>query len=377
VLTSLEHMTSPLVVGIDLRPALSRSTGVGRYFEGLVSGLARVDRESRYVLFSSSLRERLPEVARPENFMVVDRRVPVRLLNTLWHRFELPTLDRLAGFRIDVAHSPTPLRLPSRRGRSLVTVHDLYFLDHPEATAGEIRRDYASLARSHVQRADAVLAVSSATADDIAARLDVPRERVHVVHPGLDERFLAAAGSNGARPPYLLAVATEEPRKDIPTLLEAFAILKRRGFDGALELAGGPGLDTPRIVETIDRLGLERDVARMGYVSAGELPPLYRNARALVSPSLWEGFGLPLLEAMASGTVPVVSDIPAHREVAEGAALFVPPRDPTSLARAIESLWTDESLRARLAAKGIERARDFSWTESARKMAALYRQLGG
>jgi glycosyltransferase involved in cell wall biosynthesis len=371
-------MTSPLVVGIDLRPALSRSTGVGRYFEGLVSGLQRVDRQSRYVLFSSSLRERLRPEARPENFVVVDRRVPVRLLNTLWHRFELPTLDRLSGFRIDVAHSPTPLRLPSRRGRSLVTVHDLFFLDHREATAGEIRRDYATLARSHLLRADAILAVSSTTADDLAARLDLPRERVHVVHPGLDERFLPAGGSaNGARPPYLLSVATEEPRKDIPTLLEAFAILKRRGFEGGLELAGGPGLDTPRIVETIDRLGLERDVARMGYVGAGELPTLYRNARALVSPSLWEGFGLPLLEAMASGTVPIVSDIPAHREVAEGAALFVPPRDPTALARAIESVWTDESLRARLAARGIERARDFSWTESARKMAALYRQLGG
>jgi glycosyltransferase involved in cell wall biosynthesis len=350
---------------------------VGRYFEGLVSGLERVDRESRYVLFSSSLRERMRPEGRPENFVVVDRRVPVRLLNALWHRFELPTLDWLSGVSIEVAHSPTPLRLPTRRARSLVTVHDLFFLDHRRATAGEIRRDYAALARSHVHRADAVLAVSATTADDVAARLDVPRERVHVVHPGLDERFAPAGGSsNGGRPPYLLSVATEEPRKDIPTLLEAFAILKRRGFEGGLELAGGPGLDSSRIVETIDRLGLERDVARKGYVSASDLPVLYRNARALVSPSLWEGFGLPVLEAMASGTVPVVSDIPAHREVAEGAAVFVPPGDASAFARAIENVWTDGSLRARLAAKGIERARDFSWMESARKMVALYRQLG-
>ncbi|HEY7816610.1 MAG TPA: hypothetical protein VIG29_00220, partial [Vicinamibacteria bacterium] len=127
-------MTSPLVVGIDLRPALSRATGVGRYFEGLVSGLERVDRESRYVLFSSSLRERMRPEGRPENFVVVDRRVPVRLLNALWHRFELPTLDRLSGVSIDVAHSPTPLRLPTRRARSLVTVHDLFFLDHRRET---------------------------------------------------------------------------------------------------------------------------------------------------------------------------------------------------------------------------------------------------
>jgi glycosyltransferase involved in cell wall biosynthesis len=369
-------MTASLVIGIDFRPALSRATGVGRYFQGLVSGLQEIDRENRYVLLSSSFKERARPETRPANFRLVDRRVPVSVLNALWHRLQLPSFDWLAGCEIDVAHSPTPLRLPSRRARSVVTVHDLFFLDHPEATSREIRRDYAALVRSHVRKADAILANSRTTADAVEARLDVPRERIHVVHAGIDERFLAAEPSgNGSGPPYLLAVATEEPRKNLSTLLEAFAILKRRGFEGSLKIAGGAGLDTPLVVETIARLGIGREVSRLGYVDDLELPSLYRNARALVSPSLWEGFGLPLLEAMATTTPLVASDIPVHREVAEDAAVFVPPRDPEALARGIESVWTDEPLRARLEARGLERVREFSWASSAKKTLELYRRL--
>jgi len=179
-------MSSPLVIGIDFRPALSRATGVGRYFQGLVSGLQEIDRENSYVLLSSSFKERARREARPPNFQLVDRRVPVSVLNALWHRLELPSFDFLAGREIDVAHSPTPLSLPSRRARSVVTVHDLFFLDHPEATSREIRRDYPGLVRAHVKKADAILANSRTTADEVAARLDVPRERIHVVHAGID-----------------------------------------------------------------------------------------------------------------------------------------------------------------------------------------------
>ncbi len=370
-------MSSPLVIGIDYRPALSRVTGVGRYFQGLVSGLQEIDRENSYVLLSSSFKERARPEARPPNFRLVDRRVPVAILNALWHRLELPSFDWLAGREIDVAHSPTPLRLPSRRARSVVTVHDLFFLDHPESTLREIRRDYRDLVRSSVKNADAIVVNSRTTRDDVEARLDVARDRIHVVHAGLDESFLGSAPArNGSGSPYLLTVATEEPRKNLSTLLQAFAILKGRGFDGSLKIAGGSGLDTPVVVEAIARLGLEREVSRLGYVDPRDLPSLYRNARALVSPSLWEGFGLPLLEAMAMTTPLVASDIPVHREVAQDAAVFAPPRDPEGLAQAIERVWTDEPLRATLEAKGLERVREFSWTSSARRILDLYRKLG-
>jgi glycosyltransferase involved in cell wall biosynthesis len=350
-----------MVIGIDFRPALSRATGVGRYFQGLVSGLAAIDRENEYLLFSSSLKERPRHESRPSNFRLVDRRVPVRFLNALWHRLELPSLDWLAGRSIDVTHSPTALVLPSRRARSIVTVCDLFFLDHPEATSGEIRRDYRTLARSHVRKADAVVAISDTTANDAASKLDLPRERIHVVHAGIDERFLDPTYRvNGSAPPYLLAVATEEPRKNLTTLLEALAILRKHGWEGRLKIAGGPGIDTPRIGEAIARLELEPVVSRLGYVDAESLPALYRGARALVTPSLWEGFGLPLLEAMATSTPIIASDIPVHREVAKDAAIFVSSQGPEDVARGIESVWSDDALRSRLESAGAERVRPIS-----------------
>ena len=158
-----------------------------------------------------------------------------------------------------------------------------------------------------------------------------PPERITVIHAGLDSRFSAPAeGVPAAREDYILTVASLEPRKNLPKLLEAFALLREGGFDGRLRIAGGGGLDTPRINETIRRLGLEESVEKLGYVNREALVALYRAARVVVMPSLWEGFGLPLLEAMASETPLVASDIPVHREVAGDAALFAAPGDRTS-----------------------------------------------
>ncbi|GMR23699.1 MAG: glycosyltransferase family 1 protein [Acidobacteriota bacterium] len=363
-----------ITIGVDFRPALSRATGVGRYFQGLVSGLERLDHDNDYVLFSSSWKDRARKGSRPKNFRLVDRRVPVRVLNALWHRMETPSLDWLAGASIDVAHSPTPLILPSRHGRSIVTICDLFFLEHPEATSREIRRDYVNLIRSHVNRADAIIAISDTTASDVVNKLDVSPERVHVIHAGLDERFLAPSTQNGHQN-YLLTVATLEPRKNIPVLLEAVAVLKKRGWEGRLRIAGGFGLDTPRIDEAIERLGLGGVVEKLGYVDSETLPSLYRGARAVVLPSLWEGFGLPLLEAMASDVPLVASDIAVHHEVAGEAAVFAEPHDANAFADAIEKVEADEALRTKLVLSGRERVSHFSWDASAHKALELYREL--
>ncbi len=368
-----------LTIGVDFRPALSRATGVGRYFEGLVGGLGRIDRENNYVLFSSSWKERPEPRPRPDNFRLVDRRVPVRVLNVLWHRFEIPSLDWLAGEHFDVAHSPSPLILPCRRGRTIITICDLFFLEQPEATSREIRRDYVSLVRSHVKKADAVIAISETTARDVRDKLDVPPERITVIHAGLDSRFSGPTKpvAPSAREDYILTVASLEPRKNLPRLLEALALLREGGFDGRLCIAGGDGLDTPRVDETIRRLKLEDSVDKLGYVDAAALVSLYRSARIVVTPSLWEGFGLPLLEAMASQTPLVASDIPVHREVAEDAALFAPPGNVRALADAIGCLWCDQELRAQLVARGLQRKQCFSWDASAKKARALYERVAG
>jgi glycosyltransferase involved in cell wall biosynthesis len=360
-------------------------TGVGRYVSGLAAGLARIDSENNYVLFSSSLKERARSESLPANFHLIDRRLPVRLLNLAWHRLGSPTLDRLTGESIDVTHSPHPLILPSRRGRSIVTIHDLFFFRHPELTAAEIRRDYASLVKEHAARADAVISVSETTALDIVKELSIERDRITVVPNGIDvddyiarpemERQVALLHDLPAR--FLLFVGTLEPRKNLLKLTEAIELLVKRDWEGTLLLAGGGGMDEPKIDAAVERLRMGAQIRKLGYVAPAHLPTIYRRAHLLVNPSRWEGFGLPPLEAMACRVPAVVSDIPAHRDVAAEAAWFVDPDDPSSIADGIERAWNDDDLRKRLVDAGTERVQDFSWEKTARKTLAVYQRLGG
>ena len=372
-----------LTIGIDYRPALSRSTGVGRYVSGLIGALARIDSENRYVIFSSSLRERAKCKALPSNFAIVDRRIPVSLLNALWHRLERPSLDFLAGCAFDVSHSPHPLILPSR-GRTVVTIHDLFFYRHPEATTGEIQRDYAPLVKAHAFRADAVVTPSQATKDEVVRVLGVDQSKVEPTPLGIDlESFQTRPDEEETLvrkydlpPRYLLAVATLERRKNLPRLIEAVGQLARRGWDGMLLLAGGPDADESEVDRAIDRQQLRARVRKLGYVPPHHLPTIYRRARVLASVSLWEGFGLPVLEAMACRVPVVASDIPSHHEVAADCALYVDPAQPESIASGIERAWEDEEWRTRLIERGSERAQLFTWDKTARKTLAIYERLG-
>lgn len=372
-----------LSIGIDYRPALSRSTGVGRYVSGLVGALARVDPDNRYVLFSSSMRERANPGPLPSNFELVDRRIPVSLLNAAWHRLERPRLETLTGRPFDISHSPHPLILPSR-ARSVVTIHDLFFYRHAEDTSAEIRRDYAPLVRAHAFRADAIVTPSQTTKEEIVRVLGVPEQKIQVTPNGIDvEAFRARpeeeerlAGRYRLPPRYILAVASLEPRKNIARLVEAIGQLSQKGWDGTLLLAGASDRDEPAEQRALDRQDIDDRVRRLGYVPPQDLPAIYRRARLVANVSLWEGFGLPVLESMACGVPVVASDIPSHREVAADAALYVEAERAESIAQGIERAWEDEALRSRLIERGEARLGLFSWEDTARKTVALYQKLG-
>ena len=379
----LSREMRPVTIGLDYRPALARMTGVGRYVSGLAGALSRLDAENEYILFSSSLRERARIDRFPDNFRLVDRKVPVRILNWAWHRLGWPPLDSLVGQELDITHSPHPLILPSRRARTVVTIHDLFFYRHPEMTGAEIRRDYAPLVKKHAARADAVIAVSEATAVDVEKELGVSRERIHVIHNGLDvekpspqpaaEDEIASRYDLPER--FLLFVGTIEPRKNLSKLLEALRILVGRGWDGVLLMAGGAGPDDHEFQEAVAGFVLDRRVRMLGYVPPSDLSVIYQRAHTLVNPSLWEGFGLPPLEAMAYRVPVVVSELPAHREMAGDAACYVDPENPDSIADGIERVWNDDRLREELIEEGSQRVSLFTWGETARKTLALYRQL--
>ena len=209
---------------IDYRPALRQRTGVGEYADRLARALTRQAAGTDTItLFSSSWKDRLPRDVVP-GAARVDARVPVRLLNAAWHRLEWPPVEWFAG-PMDVTQSMHPLLLPSRGSVRFIAVHDLYFLDHPEQTSGEIRRDYPGLAGEHARRADGVVVPSEYTRQQVGARFHVPEERLIVCSPGAPE-WPRRAEPGKAGP--ILFVGTVEPRKNVPGLLRAYAQLRER-----------------------------------------------------------------------------------------------------------------------------------------------------
>lgn len=368
-------------VCIDYRPALHEATGVGTYVRGLLSGLTRRFPAHRYTALSASLRHRLRlPFEWADEIEPVDIRLPVRLLDWMWHRTGWPPVELWTG-PIDIAHSPSPMLLPARRGRRLVTIHDCYFLRHPEDVAGTIRRDYVPLTRRAAQEADGILTVSETTKDEIVELLGIPSERVHVTHLGVESHFHPRSRPDAEERArldlptrYLLFVGRREPRKNLPVLLLAFERVRSEHPDVELVLVGPPGhrwertwADAPATVREATVLQPHRQ--------SSELPAVYAGAEALLLPSRWEGFGLTALEAMATGTPVVAARTGALPEVLGDAAAWVDPDDPDELAATCARVLEDREFHRRLAKHGKARASRYSWIRTAERTEAAYRRV--
>jgi glycosyltransferase involved in cell wall biosynthesis len=374
---------------IDYRPALRERSGVGEYTHQLVTALLSAyppDGSAGGLtlsLFSSSWKDRLTHAPELAGAHLVDRRIPVRLLNLAWHRLEWPPSELIAGGPFDVAHSSHPLLLPSRAAAQVVTIHDLNFLSHPERTRAEIRRDYPALARDHANRADAVVVSSAFGAGEVERLLGVPRDRIHVCPPGgpgWPPR--AAAPKDG----YVLFLGTLEPRKNVGGLLDAYELLaggaylghpfRSAGNDGVPELViAGKSTDQARPwLERIKRPPLAGVVRHVGYVKPEDRQALYLSARLLVLPSFEEGFGLPVLEAMSLGVPVVAANRGSLPELVGDAGPIVDPDRPDDIANAIALLLSDDAYAATCASRGLARARTFSWERTAQRVYDMYRQ---
>jgi len=312
-------------------------------------------------------RERLAAVTRrPE--LVPDGIEPIALQGqsqVARMAFRLPRL--LRRLRPAVAHFNYVIP-PGYRGRSVVTVHDLSFERHPELMPLHDRLLFRTLVPRSVARADRVVAVSEWTKRDLVERYGVAEEKVVVTPNGVDEVF-RPNGAAPKRPPYALFVGAIQPRKDPLTALEALALLDD---DLGLVVVGPEKRGADEVRTAVQRLGLDTRVDFAGHVELDELAALYRGAACLVFPSRYEGFGLPVLEAMASGTPVVAAATGALPEIAGNAAVLVEPGDPAALAGGIEQALAD---RKRLVAAGLERAGLFKWAETARRTLDVYREL--
>jgi glycosyltransferase involved in cell wall biosynthesis len=367
--------------GLDLRPSLARPTGVGAYVLALARGLPAKAPGDHFYYLSSSLRDRYPSLRWPSNVTFVDRRLPVRLLNLLWNRTGWPSLDSLVGAPLDLVHSPHPLIVPGKRAKHVITIHDLFFLKHPELTDAEIRRDYVPLVRESVKRADGVICVSEYTASEARLLLDVPAHKIAVVPNGVDaayrepvtpEQVEAVLARRRLPRGALLYIGSEEKRKNLVGLAMAYMGLARRGRRVPPLVLVGPGshwasggaIASPRIHAT-------------GYLETPEIRALMAASQALVLPSLEEGFGLPVAEAMAAGLPVVCSRGSALEEVAAGAATLVNPLDTASIASGIERLLDDPARAEEQRRKGLEASRRFDWDRAAEQTLAFYRRVLG
>jgi glycosyltransferase involved in cell wall biosynthesis len=365
-------------IALDVRPALSRPTGVGVYVGALAEALPRLDRESRFTLFTSSLRERWSRPPTGLNVEVSDHRIPVRVLNFAWNRLSWPALETICGGDFDIIHSPHALLIPSSRARRIITIHDLFFYKHPEMTVGEVRRDYAPLVKDHARRADGVICPSEHTARDVGVLLSVPSERICVTPYGLNPEYRQKPAEDAVRsllgrlklpPGFILYVGSGEKRKNIPGLLAAYrAFAALRPAAPPLVLVGqhadfaSTGPQGPQIVST-------------GYLPTRDVRILMGAAACLVLVSLEEGFGFTVLEAMAAGVPVVCSQGSSLAEIAGPAAEFVDPLDTRAIVEALDRVVSNTARARELQSLGFEQSRRFDWDRTAELTLAFYRRV--
>jgi glycosyltransferase involved in cell wall biosynthesis len=355
-------------IAFDVSPLSHERTGVNNYIRGSLSGLAQAaardgDEVVAFAPTSPTGRRAIPEALEGIPVELSLRTVPfAHAWRTAWSRLGYPPAERFLG-AFDVLHFSDWMYPPQRAGLRATTIHDLVPLHFPEWVTGRTRsmhrRKYANAART----CGVIFANSAFTADDTAATLGYPREQIVVAHPGIGAEFTVDGPKAGRDTPYLLTVATLEPRKNLGTLVEAFALLDDLGLE--LAVVGGAGWgEQPEL----DRPG----VVPLGRVGDDELAALYRGAAAVVYPSRFEGFGMPITEAMACGSPVVASSHPSLDEASGDAAVRCDPESPEEMAKAIrDALESRDELRT----LGLAHASTFSWQRTGELFLEGYRRF--
>lgn len=371
-------------VAIDIRRV--GDFGIGTYTRNIVRALARLDDEPDYLLIGRAAQfEEFGKL--PKNFQLLDYRAEPGSFRTHFH---LPAV--LAQRGVDILHMPwfyAPVVVPCRL---VITVHDLAELAFRATAAGAaiVQAGRRHFARRALVNASRIISVSQSARRELARGFSIPESKIEVIYNALDERFLnepypddeiRILERHAIHYPFVLYAGNIRPHKNLARLIEAFAVAKAelRGnpeFDHLkLLLIGDELTKHPDLRRAVVRTRVREDVRFLGFVPHPVLRVLYKHARAFLFPSLYEGFGLPPLEAMAHGTPVLTSNVSSLPEVFGDSALLVNPEKVFEIARGITQILTDEELRRRLAAAGYERVKQYSWTQTARQLESVYREV--
>jgi len=365
-------------VAIDVRKL--HDFGIGTYVRNLIHWLARLDRDSDYVL-----------ICRPEDCGSVEELgpnfhpLPDRAANySIAEQLTLP-ID-LARAKADLFHAPHYVLPALTPCRSIVTIHDCIHLKFPQYLPGRLAHAYARIFLwIAANRSARVLTVSESSKRDILRFFPIPEDKIDVIYNAIDDRFGQPPDDEQMarvreryqlHAPFLLYSGNVKPHKNLERLIDAFARLRRRGFnDIKLLITGNEISRYATLRRAVHHYNLHRHVRFLGFLETETLAILYRLADAFVFPSLYEGFGLPPLEAMASETPVLTSNISSLPEVTNDAALLVDPYDPDAIAEGMHRILSDTALRERLVSRGRARAASFSWEDSAKRVLSIYQQV--
>jgi glycosyltransferase involved in cell wall biosynthesis len=366
-------------IGIDARKL--HDFGIGTYIRNLLRQLARLDRQTEFVLLCrpedmpslASLGENLRPVAETSrNYSIIEQiKIPLALKRE----------------RVTLFHAPHYVLPPLVACRSVVTIHDCIHLMFPQYLPNRLALGYARASIfAAARRATRVLTVSESSKRDILRFVDIKPEKIDVIYNAYDERFAVEPREEDVdrvreryqlHDEFVLYAGNVKPHKNLERLIEAFHLVRRRGLDHLRLVLIGDEISTyAALRRAVHRHQLHPYVRFLGYLPEETLGVMYRLAGVFVFPSLYEGFGLPPLEAMASGTPVVTSNVSSLPEVAGDAAVLVDPYDPNAIANGIYQVLTDDQLRRDLRARGAARARQFSWEQSARRVREIYGEVG-
>lgn len=364
-------------IGIDAR--MIDWAGVGRYTRNLLSNLAKIDTKNEYVIFS------LPQcrgyIPKADNFIIQQVSQPVFSMSS-----QLSWAREVSKANLAIFHSPlyaVPLLLSQH---TVVTIHDLIpfiFPDNLPSKAAQI--SYTTMMKLATKKTSRIIAVSEHTKCDLMERFDVPENRIRVIYEAADENYRILRGQKmieaalqryGVTKDYFLWVGNYKPYKNLVRLIQAFAdFLKQTSADVQLLLVGPRDKRFPEAQKMIAKLGMEGTIIQAGYVQETDLVALYNAARGFILPSLYEGFGLTLLEAMACGTPVICSKRASIPEIAGSAVLYINPESIEDMGFAMKRLITEEKLHNELKQKGLKQSKKFTWSKAAKQTLEMYKEI--
>ena len=371
-------------IGIDYTSAATQGAGIGRYTRELIHALLALSSDNYYSFFYASRKSLQPSAFSLQPSKIIRLPFHDKWLMRLWHRLRIPLPVELVTGKIDLFHSPDFTLPPTLPGvPTLLTVHDLSFIRDPDSAWPSLRAFLNQAVPRSVKRATHVLADSQATKDDLIELFGTPMDKITVLYSGVDARFAPVhdrlsldrvCAKYGLTRPFILSVGTLQPRKNYARLIQAFAQLANE-VPHQLIITGGKGWMFGDIFTLVKSLGLEQRVRFPGFVDDADLPALYSAADLFAYVSLYEGFGLPLLEAMACGTPVIGSNTSSLPEVIGEVGLQVDPRNVDAIANALKMMLTQSDLRDRSMVAGLDRARRFTWEQAARELLVIYDRI--